>query len=406
MEGMKDMETVSLGMILEARERLKKAVRSTDLVPSQILAIPGRREVFLKTECLQYTGSFKLRGAYNRISMLSPEERERGVIASSAGNHAQGVALAAAKFGTKATIVMPAGAPLAKVAATRSYGAEVVLHGAVYDDAYAEACRIQEESGAVFIHPFNDPCVVAGQGSIGLEIMDANPDINTVVVPIGGGGMASGIAAAVKLLHPEVKVIGVQAAGAPSMLESRRAGKIVTLPNASTIADGIAVKTPGDLTFAMCQKYLDDIVTVDEDEIAGAILMLLEKCKIVAEGAGAVSVAAVMYEKFDTSGKVACVVSGGNIDVTTLQRILDQGLMKSGRMARIHTVIQDRPGHLARLLAVISESGANVVSIQHDRTSSGSGIGMALLDLLLETNDFEHLSRVHELMKENGYTVM
>ena len=400
------METVSLGMILEARERLKKAVRSTDLVPSQILAIPGRREVFLKTECLQYTGSFKLRGAYNRISMLTPEERERGVIASSAGNHAQGVALAAAKFGTKATIVMPAGAPLAKVAATRSYGAEVVLHGAVYDDAYAEACRIQQETGAVFVHPFNDPYVIAGQGSIGLEIMDANPDINTVVVPIGGGGMASGIAAAIKLLHPEVKLVGVQAAGAPSMLESWRAGKIVTLANASTIADGIAVKTPGDLTFAMCEKYLDEIVTVDEDEIAGAILMLLEKCKIVAEGAGAASVAAVLYEKFDTTGKVACVVSGGNIDVTTLQRILDQGLMKSGRMARIHTVIQDRPGHLARLLAVISESGANVVSIQHDRTSSGSGIGMALLDLLLETNDFEHLRRVHELMKENGYQVM
>ncbi|MBO4298492.1 MAG: threonine ammonia-lyase [Clostridia bacterium] len=400
------METVSLGMILEARERLKKAVRSTDLVPSQILAIPGKREVFLKTECLQYTGSFKLRGAYNRISMLTPEERGRGVIASSAGNHAQGVALAAAKFGAKATIVMPAGAPLAKVAATRSYGAEVVLHGAVYDDAYAEACRIQEESGAVFVHPFNDPYVVAGQGSIGLEIMDANPDIDTVVVPIGGGGMASGIAAAVKLLHPEVKVVGVQAAGAPSMLESMRAGRIVTLKNASTIADGIAVKTPGDLTFAMCEKYLDEVVTVEEDEIAGAILMLLEKCKIVAEGAGAASVAAVMYEKFDTAGKVACVVSGGNIDVTTLQRILDQGLMKSGRMVRIHTVIQDRPGHLARLLAVISESGANVVSIQHDRTSSSSGIGMALLDLLLETNDFEHLSRVHELMKENGYPVM
>ena len=400
------METVSLGMILEARERLKKAVRSTDLVPSQILAIPGRREVFLKTECLQYTGSFKLRGAYNRISMLTPEERERGVIASSAGNHAQGVALAAAKFGTKATIVMPAGAPLAKIAATRSYGAEVVLHGAVYDDAYAEACRIQQESGAVFVHPFNDPYVIAGQGSIGLEIMDANPDIDTVVVPIGGGGMASGIAAAVKLLHPNVKMVGVQAAGALSMLESHQAGKIVTLKNASTIADGIAVKTPGELTFAMCEKYLDEIVTVDEDEIAGAILMLLEKCKIVAEGAGAASVAAVLYDKFDTAGKVACVVSGGNIDVTTLQRILDQGLMKSGRMARIHTVIQDRPGHLAKLLAVISESGANVVSIQHDRTSSGSGIGMALLDLLLETNDFDHLNRVHELMKENGYPVM
>ena len=398
------METVSLGMILEARERLKKAVRSTDLVPSQILAIPGRREVFLKTECLQYTGSFKLRGAYNRISMLTPEERERGVIASSAGNHAQGVALAAAKFGTKATIVMPAGAPLAKIAATRSYGAEVVLHGAVYDDAYAEACRIQQESGAVFVHPFNDPYVIAGQGSIGLEIMDANPDIDTVVVPIGGGGMASGIAAAVKLLHPNVKMVGVQAAGAPSMLESHQAGKIVTLKNASTIADGIAVKTPGELTFAMCEKYLDEIVTVDEDEIAGAILMLLEKCKIVAEGAGAASVAAVLYDKFDTAGKVACVVSGGNIDVTTLQRILDQGLMKSGRMARIRTVIEDRPGHLARLLSVVSQSGANVISIHHNR--SNTAIGTSYLELLLETNDFDHLDQVQAKLRENGYQLV
>ena len=400
------METVTLGMILEARERLKNAVRSTDLVPSQVLAIPGKREVFLKTECLQYTGSFKLRGAYNCIAMLSPEERSKGVIASSAGNHAQGVALAAAKFGAKATIVMPAGAPLAKVAATRGYGADVVLHGAVYDDAYQEACRIQRETGATFVHPFNNPYVIAGQGSIGLEIMDANPAIDTVVVPIGGGGMASGIAAAVKLLHPDVRVVGVQSSGAASMLKSHQAGKVVTLDSASTIADGIAVKTPGDITFAMCEKYLDEIVTVEEDEIAGAILMLLEKCKIVAEGAGAVSVAAVLYEKFNTAGKVACVVSGGNIDVTTLQRILDQGLMKSGRMSRIHTVIEDRPGHLARLLKVISESGANVVSIQHDRTNATSSIGMALLDLLLETNDFEHLERVHALMRENGYQVM
>ena len=229
------MQTVSLGMILEARERLKHAVRRTDLVPSKVLDIPGKREVFLKTECLQYTGSFKLRGAYNRVALLTPEERACGVIASSAGNHAQGVAMAAQKFGIKATIVMPKGAPLAKVAATRSYGAEVVLHGVVYDDAYAEACRIQQETGAVFIHPFNDPYVIAGQGSIGLEIMDANPEIDTVVVPIGGGGMASGIAAAIKLLHPHVKVVGVEAAGAASMLMSMHNGQLSTLTSASTM---------------------------------------------------------------------------------------------------------------------------------------------------------------------------
>lgn len=404
------MQTVSLGMILEARERLKHAVRRTDLVPSKVLDIPGKREVFLKTECLQYTGSFKLRGAYNRVALLTPEERACGVIASSAGNHAQGVAMAAQKFGIKATIVMPKGAPLAKVAATRSYGAEVVLHGVVYDDAYAEACRIQQETGAVFIHPFNDPYVIAGQGSIGLEIMDANPEIDTVVVPIGGGGMASGIAAAIKLLHPHVKVVGVEAAGAASMLASMSNGKLSTLTSASTIADGIAVKTPGDLTYDMCKQYVDEIVTVEEDEIAGAILTLLEKCKIVAEGAGAVSVAAVLYDKFEATGKIACVVSGGNIDVTTLQRVVDHGLMKSGRMARITTVIEDRPGHLARLLDVVSRSGANVVSIQHDRASSdsgiGVGIGMTLLELLLETSDFAHLDQVRSMMRENGYAVL
>ncbi len=398
------METVTLGMILEARERLKKAVRSTDLVQSQVLSIPGKRDVFLKTECLQYTGSFKLRGAYNRVALLTPEEKKCGVIASSAGNHAQGVALAATKFGVKSTIVMPEGAPLAKVAATRGYGAEVVLHGQVYDDAYQEACRIQKETGAVFVHPFNDPYVIAGQGSIGLEIMDSRPDIDTVVVPIGGGGMASGVAAAIKLLNPQVKVIGVEASGAASMLASREAGHIVTLPKAHTIADGIAVKTPGEMTFDMCQKYVDEIVTVEEGEIAGAILTLLEKCKIVAEGAGAVSVAAVLYEKFDTSGKVACVVSGGNIDVTTLQRILDQGLMKSGRMARIRTVIEDRPGHLARLLSVVSQSGANVISIHHNR--SNTAIGTSYLELLLETNDFDHLDQVQAKLRENGYQLV
>ena len=398
------METVTLGMILEARERLKKAVRSTDLVQSQVLSIPGKRDVFLKTECLQYTGSFKLRGAYNRVALLTPEEKKCGVIASSAGNHAQGVALAATKFGVKSTIVMPEGAPLAKVAATRGYGAEVVLHGQVYDDAYQEACRIQKETGAVFVHPFNDPYVIAGQGSIGLEIMDSRPDIDTVVVPIGGGGMASGVAAAIKLLNPQVKVIGVEASGAASMLASREAGHIVTLPKAHTIADGIAVKTPGEMTFDMCQKYVDEIVTVEEGEIAGAILTLLEKCKIVAEGAGAVSVAAVLYEKFDTSGKVACVVSGGNIDVTTLQRILDQGLMKSGRMARIRTVIEDRPGHLARLLSVVSQSGANVISIHHNR--SNTAIGTSYLELLLETNDFDHLDQVQAKLREPGYQLV
>ena len=399
------MDTVTLGMVLEARERLKSVVRRTDLVPSKILS-NEKREVFLKTECLQHTGSFKVRGAYNKISQLSPDELKCGVIASSAGNHAQGVALGAQAFGIKATIVMPEGAPLAKVAATRSYGAEVVLSGAVYDDAYAKAMQLQAETGATFVHPFNDPLVIAGQGSVGLEIMDELEDVDAIVVPVGGGGLISGVATAVKLLKPRIKVIGVQAAGAPSMLKSRQEGKIVSLTSASTIADGIAVKTPGDLTFDICHKFVDDIVTVDDDEIASAILTLLEKCKIVAEGAGATPVAAVMFDKINVTGKIACLVSGGNIDVTTLQRILDKGLMKSGRLAKVRTVIEDRPGRLHRLLAVVSSTGANVVSIQHDRANVDVNIGMSMLELTLETNDSDHLARVLSQMEENGYKVL
>jgi threonine dehydratase len=394
---------VSLGMVLEARERLKALVRRTDLVPSRVLGEAKKRQVYLKTENLQHTGSFKARGAYNIISRLSAEERAKGVISSSAGNHAQGVALAASHYGVKATIVMPEGAPLAKIAATREYGAEVVLHGLVYDDAYARAVEIQRDNGAAFVHPFDDPLVISGQGSVGLEIMDDNPEISTIVVPVGGGGLISGIGVAVKSLFPHVRIIGVQAAGAASMLNSMKRGESVTLDSANTIADGIAVKRPGDLTLELCKRYIDEVVTVEEDEIANAILLLLEKCKIVAEGAGAASVAAVIYDKFDTRGKIACVVSGGNIDVTTLQRILDKGLMKSGRLAQVHTLIEDRPGRLHRLLAVVSESGANVVSIQHDRTNMESGIGMAMLELVLETNDQDHLNRVLAHMQEHGY---
>ena len=398
--------TVTLGMVLEARERLKKVVRRTDLVPYRVLGVPGKNEIFIKTENLQHTGAFKLRGAYNKIAQLTEEERAHGVIASSAGNHAQGVALAASMFGVKATIVMPEGAPLAKIAATRAYGAEVVLSGLVYDDAYQKAMELQQETGAVFVHPFNDPQVIAGQGLLGLEIMDDEPDIGTVVVPIGGGGLISGIAVAIKSLWPNVKIIGVQAAGAPSMQQSLREGHPITLSSAHTIADGIAVKTPGDLTYELCQKYVDEVVTVDEDEICNAILTLLEKCKIVAEGAGAVSVAALLHNKFKAEGKIACLVSGGNIDVTTLQRILDKGLMKAGRLAQVCTLIEDRPGRLHRLLAVVSDSGANVVSIRHDRTNMESGIGMAMLELTLETHNQQHLDQVLATMEQNGYRII
>ena len=399
------MNNVTLGMILEARERLKPVVRKTDLINSRHLGQMTGAEVYLKAECLQHTGSFKLRGAYNMISQLTEEQKACGVIASSAGNHAQGVALAAQMFGVKATIVMPAGAPLAKVAATRDLGAEVVLHGAVYDDAFNKAQEIQRETGATFVHPFNDPLVIAGQGSVGVEILDKLPDVDQVVVPIGGGGLIAGVAVALKSLRPSVKIIGVQASGAPSMRDSLSEGHPIQLASASTIADGIAVKQPGDLTYDIVSKYVDEVVTVDEDEIAAAILFLLEKCKIVSEGAGAVPVAALMHGKFKPEGKVCCVVSGGNIDVTTLQRIVDRGLAKSGRMGKISVMLQDKPGVLTVLLDVIAKKGANILAIEHDRVDN-SALNTARVELTIETNSQDHLNEVLNELENHGYHVL
>ena len=399
------MNNISLGMILEARERLKPVVRKTDMIKSRQLEQLTGAEIYLKAECLQHTGSFKLRGAYNMISQLSDEQKACGVIASSAGNHAQGVALAAQIFGVKATIVMPAGAPLAKVAATRDLGAEVVLHGAVYDDAFNKAMELQRETGATFVHPFNDPLVIAGQGSVAVEILDVLPDVDQIVVPIGGGGLISGVAIAAKMLRPSVKIIGVQASGAPSMAQSLSEGHPVQLASASTIADGIAVKKPGDLTYDIVSKYVDEVVTVDEDEIAAAILTLLEKCKIVAEGAGAVPVAALLHKKFKAEGKVCCVVSGGNIDVNTLQRIVDRGLAKSGRMAKISIMLQDKPGALMQLVSVIGNAGANILSVAHDRVDN-SALNTARVELTIETNNKEHLNSLLVQLADNGYRVL
>ena len=396
--------SVTLGMILEARERLKGVAQRTGLVQFKALS-DEQSQVFLKTEDLQNTGSFKVRGAYIKIASLSEEERACGVIASSAGNHVQGVALAAKAFGVPATIVMPAGAPLSKVKATRELGANVVLHGTVYDDAYAEACRIQQETGATFIHPFDDPMVIAGQGTIGLEIMDDLPDVRTIVVPIGGGGLASGVAAAVKMLHPNVRVIGVQASGAAGMKASMDAGRVVELPSAKTIADGIAVKKPGELTFALCSRYLDEIVTVDDDEIAQAILFLMERGKIVAEGAGAAPVAAIMNRKFDVSGKVAAVISGGNIDVTMLSRIIEKGLLRAGRVSKLRIILQDRPGQLEQVSRIIGGNGANVMAIHHDRTDVDLDIRDAILEITMETQDREHAQRIIAALREAGFNV-
>ena len=395
---------LSLGSILEARERLRGIARRTGLVECRALC-DERRRVLLKTEDLQDTGSFKVRGAYIKIASLTDEERARGVIASSAGNHAQGVALAARTFGIPATIVMPKGAPLAKVKATRELGAQVVLHGAVYDDAYAEAKRIQAETGAVFIHPFDDPMVIAGQGTIGLEIMDEVPDIGTVLVPIGGGGLAAGVASAVKLLHPSVHVIGVQAAGAAGMKASFEAGHVVSLPSAKTIADGIAVKQPGELTYAVCRRYLDEIVTVDDDEIAQAILFLMERCKMVAEGAGAASVAALLSGKTRAEGTIAAIISGGNIDVTMISRIIEKGLLRAGRVSKLRILLQDRPGQLEIVSRIIGGAGANVMAVHHDRTDVDLDIRDAILEITMETQDREHAGRVIDELRAAGFSV-
>ncbi len=355
---------------------------------------------------MQVTGSFKLRGAYYKTANLTDEEAKHGVIACSAGNHAQGVALAAQKKGIKSVICMPAGAPLAKVEATKSYGAEVVLVPGVYDDAAAKAEELQKEKGYTFLHPFNDDYVMAGQGTVGLEIMDKLPDAEVVLVPIGGGGLISGVACAIKNINPNCKVYGVQAAGAPSMKNSLAAGKPEKLAEVSTMADGIAVKMPGDNTFAMCQKYVDGVVTVTEEEIASAILMLVEKHKMVAEGAGAVSVAAAMTNKVDIKGKkVVCVVSGGNVDINILDRILDKGLQENGRLKEFSVTMADKPGQLIQLLQVIAETGANIFEVSHNRIANGVAVSGVVVDVVVETRNQAHCEEMMQALKAKGYEI-
>ena len=334
---------LTLDKIYHAAFVLKKVARKTDLIKATKLS--DHCDLYLKTENLQETGSFKLRGAYYKISQLTDEEKSHGILACSAGNHAQGVAMAATRNGIKSLICMPDGAPISKVEATKQLGAEVRLVKGAYDDAYATALQIQEETGATFIHPFDDPEVIAGQGTIGLEILDELEDPDAVVVPIGGGGLISGVAYAIKHLNPKVKVYGVQAAGAASMVESQKAGEPIMLDRADTFADGIAVKHPGDLTYELVKEYVDEIVTVTEDEISTAILALLEKQKVIAEGAGAVGVAAVLFHKLPVQGKkVVCIVSGGNIDVNILSRVITRGLVTSGRNVSLTLSLADRPG--------------------------------------------------------------
>lgn len=396
---------LTLDKVYHAAYVLKDIVRKTALIESPKLNPDCK--LYLKTENLQVTGSFKVRGAGYKISQLTEEEKARGVIACSAGNHAQGVALAAKNYGIKSVICLPDGAPISKVEATKSYGAEVVMVPGVYDDAYKRALELRDEMGYSFVHPFNDDDVIAGQGTIALEILDELKDIDAVVVPIGGGGLISGVAYTLKQLKPGIKVYGVQASGAPSMYNSIKHGKIERLESVSTIADGIAVKEPGDNTFNLISKYVDDVVTVTEGEISSAILSLIENHKLIAEGAGAVAVAAVMFNKVPVSGKkVVALVSGGNIDVTILSRVIKRGLLMSGRNHTLCIELTDKPGQLKQVSAIIADLGANVISIHHERASETMDINGCYLRIVLETRNHEHINDITRGLTNAGFKLV
>lgn len=392
---------LTLDHVYKANYILRSVVRQTDVLYAPKLK-PGT-ELYLKTENLQVTGSFKVRGAYYKMSQLTQEERERGVIACSAGNHAQGVALAAQKNAIKAVICLPDGAPISKVEATRSYGAEICLVEGVYDDAYQKAQQLRDEKGYTFIHPFDDPDVIAGQGTIALELAEQVPDMDAVIVPIGGGGLISGIAYTLKNLNPNVKIYGVQASGAPSMLNSIHDAHIETLDSVFTIADGIAVKQPGSITYDLCSKYVDEIVTVTDDEISAAILALMEQHKLVTEGAGAVAVAAAMFGKMDLTGKkTVCLLSGGNIDVTILSRVITRGLLMSGRSCQLNIELVDKPGQLMKVSRIIAEQGGNVTAVHHEHSNEGSDVNGCYLRLTLETKNFEHIEKIKNALTNVG----
>lgn len=396
---------ISMELLRDARCVLSPVINLTPMIPAKGF-VPDCR-FYLKADCLQKTGAFKLRGAYYKLSTLTDEEKVRGVIACSAGNHAQGVAFAARDMGIPATICIPAGAPLSKIEATRSYGANVVLVPGVYDDAHAEAVRLRDEQGLTFIHPFDDERVMAGQGTIGLEIAEQLPDADAVLVPIGGGGLIAGVASALRQLKPACRIIGVQAAGAASMADSLRAGHILTLPEVHTVADGIQVKTPGEKTFAICREAVDEVVTVGEAEIASAILTVLERQKLMVEGAGAVGVAAAMYGELDLRGKTVCaLLSGGNLDVTMLERIITRGLAREGRTVGFSTVLPDRPRALAGLLGIVSELGANVLEVSHERSSLKADLGSTVVHLLVETRNRAHVDELFDALHREGYQLI
>jgi len=397
---------VTIADIWEAYKLLKPRLHHTPLTPSRTLRDLTGADIYLKAENMQRSGSFKVRGASFKLSRLSEQEYRRGVIAASAGNHAQGVAIAAAQHNISCTIVMPETAPLAKVMATQGYGAEVILHGFTYDDAYQHCLELQEELGTTFIHAFDDPDVIAGQGTLGLEMLSDLPDADALVVPIGGGGLIAGITIAARALRPNIKIIGVQAAGAASSRTSLDAGELRELPSIATIADGIAVKQPGALTFPIIQHLVDDVVLVNDEAIIGAVLLLMERSKMLVEGAGAAGVAALLSGAVNLQGmKVLVPLTGGNIDINLVGRFIEHGLATAGRYFVIHTRLTDRPGELMRLLTIIAEMRINVIDVRHQRISSRLPIMQREETLTLETRDRAQCDQLLQRLRAAGYIV-
>ena len=397
---------VTLDDVRAARKRIFDNVFLSPCARSETLSRLAGCEAFLKLENLQMTGAYKERGALNKLLTMSQADRAKGLVAASAGNHAQAVAYHAGRLGVAATIVMPESTPLLKIANTRSHGARVVLQGSNYDESYAEARRLEQAEGLTFVHPFDDAAIIAGQGTIALELLEQVPDLEAVLVPVGGGGLVSGIAVALKSTSPQLKVIGVETEVLPSMLASLEEGRLVTVEAATTLADGIAVKRPGELTFEMVRAYVDEIVTVSEEEIASAILYLLEKEKTVVEGAGAVGVAALLNHKVSglEGRRVISIISGGNIDVNVVARVIERGLVRDGRLVRINVALQDRPGQLAKVSAVVATHRANVIEVHHSRAFSHR-FGDTTLQLTLETRGPDHVEEILRALRERGYQV-
>ncbi len=398
------VESTTIADVYRADKQLSGVVKKTRLIYSDFFSEQSGNEVFIKPENMQHTGAFKLRGAYNKISQLTAEEKTKGVITSSAGNHAQGVAFAAQRLGVKAVICMPATTPILKIEATRAYGAEVVLHGDSFDDAYLYSLELQKKHGYIYVHPFNDRDVLLGQGTTALEIINELKDVDAILVPIGGGGFASGVALATKVVSPHVKVIGVEPENAACMKAALDAGKIVTLKSADTVADGCAVKTAGTLTFEFCKKYLDEIITVNEMEIMSALLSLIEKHKLIAEGAGVLSLAAL--NKLNFKGKkIVAIVSGGNIDISTLSGLIDKALIARGRIFSFAVQLPDKPGELLNIAKILSEENANVVKLDHNQALVTNSFKKVLLSVTIETHNQEHINRIVKALNKHGYEI-